>query len=351
MRYKLLGRSGLRVSELALGTMTFGTDWGWGADKEESRRIFDAYVDEGGNFIDTANRYTFGTSERYVGEFIREDRDRFVLATKFTITHPHMQGDPNAGGSHRKSLAFNLRRSLERLGTDFIDLYWVHMWDRMTPLEETLRALDDVVREGRVHHTGYSDAPAWVVSRANTMAELRAWTPFSALQVRYSLVDRTPERDLLPMARHMDLAVTPWAVLGAGVLTGKYTREGGTTGDERLLTEEDRARVSLTERNLAIARVVDEVAEEAGCTPSQASIAWMLAQPGVIVPIMGARTVAQLEDNLGALQVNLTREQLARLDEASAVEPGFPHDFLASNMVRDLMYGGQLENIDDHRPR
>jgi aryl-alcohol dehydrogenase-like predicted oxidoreductase len=349
MRYKLLGRSGVRVSQLALGTMTFGTDWGWGADKEESKRIFDAYVDAGGNFLDTANRYTFGTSERYVGEFIRGDRDRFVLATKFTITHPHMQGDPNAGGSHRKSLMFNLKRSLERLVTKHVDLYWVHMWDRLTPLEETLRALDDVVRDGRIHYTGYSDAPAWIVSRANTIAEHRGWTPFSALQVRYSLVDRSVERDLLPMARHMDLAVTPWAILGAGVLTGKYTHDGATTGDERLLTEEERAKVSLTDRNLGIARAVDEVAYEAGCMSSQVAIAWMLAQPGVIVPILGARTLAQLEENLGALDVNLTKEQLGRLDEASAIEMGFPHDFLASEMVRSLMYGDRLDTIDDHR--
>ena len=350
MRYKLLGRSGLRVSEMALGTMTFGTDWGWGADREESRRIFDAYVAAGGNFIDTANRYTFGTSERFVGEFIEGDRDRFVVATKFTITHPHMQGDPNAGGSHRKSLMFNLRRSMERLGVDHVDLLWVHMWDRMTPVEETLRALDDVVRAGMVHHVGWSDAPAWVVSRANAIAECRGWTRFNALQLRYSLVERTPERELMPMARELDLAVTPWAILGAGVLTGKYTREGGTTGTERLLVEEDRARASLTERNLAIAREVDAVAAEVGCTPSQAAIAWLRSRPGVIVPILGARSLEQVQENLGALEVDLSPGHLARLDEVSAIEMGFPTDFLESPFVRDLMYGGLFDDIDDHRP-
>jgi aryl-alcohol dehydrogenase-like predicted oxidoreductase len=350
MRYKLLGRSGLRVSEMALGTMTFGTDWGWGSDKEGSKRVFDAYVEAGGNFIDTANRYTFGTSERYVGEFIRGDRDRYVVATKFTITHPHMQGDPNAGGSHRKSLMFNLRQSMERLGVDHVDLLWVHMWDRMTPIEETLRALDDVVASGRVHYIGWSDAPAWVVARANTMAELRGWTRFNALQLKYSLVERTPERELLPMARELDMAVTPWAILGAGALTGKYTREGGTTGDERLLVEEDRARVALTERNLGIAREVDAVASEAGCNPAQAAIAWMRSRPGVIVPIVGARTRTQMEENLGALDVTLTAGQLERLDEVSAAEPGFPADFLESPFVRNLMYGGLFDEIDDHRP-
>ena len=350
MRYKLLGGSGLRVSEMALGTMTFGTDWGWGSDKGTSKAVFDAYVEAGGNFIDTANRYTFGTSEEYVGEFIKGDRDRFVVATKYTITHAHKQGDPNAGGSHRKSLMFNLRRSMERLGVDYVDLLWVHMWDRMTPIEETLRALDDVVASGKVHYIGWSDAPAWVVARANTMAEHRGWTRFNALQLKYSLVERTPERELLPMARDLDLAVTPWAILGAGTLTGKYTREGGTTGQERLLVEEDRARVALTDRNLAIAREVDAVAADAGCTSSQAAIAWMRSRPGVIVPILGARTKAQLEDNLGALEVDLSHEQLARLNQVSAIEPGFPTDFLAAPFVRDLMYGGLYNDIDDHRP-
>ena len=346
--YKLLGRSGLRVTEMALGTMTFGTDWGWGADKEESRRIFDAYTEAGGNFIDTANRYTDGTSERYVGEFIAGDRDRYVIATKYTITN--RDGDPNAAGNHRKNLQFSLRKSMERLGVDYVDLLWVHMHDRLTPIEETMRALDDVVRAGKVLYVGISDVPAWVVSQANTMADLRGWTRFNALQIRYSLVDRTPERDLLPMARALDLAVTPWAILGAGVLTGKYTREGGTTGDERLLTEPARAKVALTERNLTIARIVDEVASEEGCTPSQTAIAWMRARPGVIVPILGARSLVQVEDNLGALDVKLSADQLTRLDEASTIEPGFPHDFLESDFVRNLMYSGQWDRIEEHRP-
>ncbi len=350
MRLKLLGRSGLRVSEMALGTMTFGTDWGWGSDKEESKRVFDAYVEAGGNFIDTANRYTFGTSERYVGEFIKGDRDRFCVATKFTITHPHMQGDPNAGGSHRKSLLFNLRRSLERLGTDYVDLLWVHQWDRTTPVEETLRALDDVVASGQVHYIGYSDAPAWVVSRANAIAEGRGWTRFNALQLKYSLIERTPERELLPMARELDLAVTPWAILGAGLLSGKYLREGRTDGSERLLTEEERARAVCTERNMAISRQVEAVAAEAGCTSAQVAIAWMRTRPGVIVPILGARSVGQLEENLGAMGVRLTSDQLDRLDRASAIEPGFPTDFLESDFVREMMYGGRWDDIDDHRP-
>jgi aryl-alcohol dehydrogenase-like predicted oxidoreductase len=348
MRYRLLGRSGLRVSEMALGTMTFGTDWGWGSDKDESRRVFDAYVDAGGNFIDTANRYTDGTSERYVGDFIKGDRDRFVVATKYTISE--VEGDPNTGGNHRKNLNRSLGRSMERLDVDYVDLLWVHMWDRTTPIEETLRALDDVVASGKVHYIGWSDVPAWVVARANTMADLRGWTRFNALQLKYSLIERTPERELLPMAREMDLAVTPWAILGAGVLTGKYTREGGTNGTERLLTDEERARVALTEGNLDIAKALDEVSADAGCTPSQGAIAWMRAQPGNIVPILGARSLDQMRDNLGGLDVDLSTDQLDRLDQASDIDPGFPTDFLRAPFVRNLMYSGKWDDIDDHRP-
>ena len=221
MRYKLLGRSGLRVSELALGTMTFGPDWGWGASKEESRRIFDAYADAGGNFIDTANRYTNGTAERYVGEFIAADRSHFVVATKYSLFT--RRGDPNASGNSLKNMVQALEESLKRLAVDYVDLYYVHAWDFMTPVEEVMRGLDDLVRAGKVLYVGISDTPAWVVSQANTLADLRGWSRFVALQIRYSLLDRAVERDLLPMARAFDLAVTPWSVLGAGVLSGKYT--------------------------------------------------------------------------------------------------------------------------------
>ena len=295
-----------------------------------------------------ANRYTDGTSERYIGEFIKGDRDRYVLATKYTITN--VDGDPNAAGNHRKNLNYSLRLSMERLDVDYVDLLWVHMWDRTTPIEETLRALDDVVRSGKVHYIGWSDVPAWVVARANTMADLRGWTRFNALQLKYSLIERTPERELLPMARELDLAVTPWAIVGAGVLTGKYTREGGTDGTERLLTDEERARVALNERNLCIASALDGVAAEAGCTPSQAAIAWMRARPGNIVPILGARSLAQMEDNLGALDVDLPTDQLEELDEVSAIDLGFPTSFLEAPFVRNLMYSGTWNRIDDHRP-
>ena len=223
MRYKLLGNSGLRVSELCLGTMTFGEEWGWGASKSECRKMFDMFVEAGGNFIDTANRYTEGTSEKFVGEFISDMREQIVLATKYTLYTK--QGDPNAAGNHRKNMVQALENSLRRLKTDYIDLYWVHAYDYMTPVEEMMRALDDMVRAGKVLYIGVSDTPAWVVSQANTMAQLRGWTPFSALQIEYSLIARTPERDLLPMARAFDLAVTPWGAIGGGVLTGKYNKK------------------------------------------------------------------------------------------------------------------------------
>src|ERR671929_1690213 len=222
MKYQLLGKSGLRVSELCLGAMTFGEEWGWGASKEECDKIFNAYVDAGGNFIDTANNYTGGTSEKYVGEFISGDRDRFVLATKYTSNT--RRGDPNAGGNHRKNIAQSLETSLKRLNTDYIDLYWVHAWDPLTPIEETMRALDDMVRAGKILYIGISDAPAWVVSQANTLANLKGWTEFTGLQIEYSLIERTPERELLPMADALNIGVTAWSPLGGGVLTGKYNK-------------------------------------------------------------------------------------------------------------------------------
>lgn len=340
MRYRLLGRSGLRVSELALGTMTFGNDWGWGADRDESKRQFDAFAGRGGNFIDTANRYTEGSSERLVGEFVKADRDHFVVATKYTLFD--RKGDPNFSGNHRKNLVRSVEASLGRLDTGFIDLLWVHMWDFTTRVDEVLRGLDDLVRQGKVTYIGISDTPAWIVSQANTMADLMGWTAFSALQLRYSLIDRAAERDLLPMARALDLAVTPWSVLGAGVLSGKYNRDTAAKGRAAQGGARDA-------RNLAIAEVAGAVAEEIGATASQVAIGWAMQQPGVIIPLLGARNVTQLDDNLGALDVVLTDEQLKRLNEASAFDPGFPHDFLAQDAMRDLRTGGTWKEIENHR--
>lgn len=341
MRYKLLGRSGLRVAEFALGTMTFGDEWGWGATREESRRMFDTYVADGGNFIDTANRYTEGTAEKLVGEFIAADRESFVVATKYTLFSK--KGDPNASGNHRKNMMQSVEASLKRLNTDYVDLLWVHAWDFLTPVDEVMRGLDDLVTQGKVHYVGISDTPAWVVARANTMAELRGWSRFVALQIRYSLIDRTAERELIPMANALDLAITPWSILGAGTLSGKYAHGKRP--------EEGRAKegAAKNDRNLAIADVVADVAKEAGCTSSQVAIAWIRQQPGVFIPLLGARNAEQLRDNLFTARVTLTDEMMMRLDEVTAIDAGFPNNFLESSAVRELVYGGTYDQIDVHR--
>jgi aryl-alcohol dehydrogenase-like predicted oxidoreductase len=342
-RYRLLGRSGLRVSPLALGTMTFGTDWGWGADRDESRRIFDAYVDRGGNFIDTANQYTNGTAEQLVGELAAERRERLVLATKFTLaTRPN---DPNAGGNHRKSMVRSVEQSLARLKTDYIDLLYLHAWDGLTPVDEIARAFDDLVRAGKVLYAGISDTPAWQVARMQAIADIRGWTPFVALQIPYNLVERTVERDLLPMAKEMGLGAIPWSPLASGVLAGKYSRADLAIGAGSAEPSGSRKNVAaangmLHARALEIAELVKSVAAELGKTPSQVAIAWTLANPGVTSPILGVRTLAQLEDNLGALDVILPPRQLEQLDRASAIERGFPHDFLEQPMVQRVMRAG-----------
>jgi aryl-alcohol dehydrogenase-like predicted oxidoreductase len=335
--------------------MTFGEEWGWGASKEESHKMFDVFAEAGGNFIDTANIYTGGTSEKYVGEFISSERGRFVLATKYV--NNMRRGDPNAGGSHRKNLVQSLEGSLKRLNTDYIDLYWVHVWDFMTPVEEVMRALDDMIRAGKVLYVGVSDAPAWIVSQANTLGELKGWTPFIGLQIEYSLVQRTPERDLLPMARAFDIGVTAWSPLGSGVLTGKYNKENQQkrkSEPNRLaamkdMASEDWVNALLNDRNMSIAEEVQSIANEIGCSPAQVAINWIRQQKGVIIPIIGARKVSQIKDNLGCLDFELTREQLKRLDEKSRIELGFPHDFLASEFIQNILYGGTLSLIHNHR--
>ena len=339
MRYRLLGGSGLRVSELCLGTMTFGEDWGWGAPREVSRRILERFAEAGGNFLDTANNYTNGTSERFVGEFLASDRDRFVVATKYSLST--RRDDPNAGGNQRKNMVRALEASLRRLGTDHVDLYWLHMWDGMTPVEEVMRAFDDLVRAGKVLYVGLSDTPAWVVARAVTLAELRGWVRPVAVQAPYSLADRGVERELLPMARGLDLTVTPWGLLEGGELTGKYDsgsdeprRYGDSTPGERVR---------------AIAAEVAAVAAEVGRTPSQVAIAWVRRQQAGarIIPILGARTEEQVKDNLGVLEFDLGPEDLARLEAAATFDLGFPRSFLESAHVRDLIFGETYDLIDD----
>ncbi|NMO17416.1 aldo/keto reductase [Pyxidicoccus fallax] len=339
--YRLLGRSGLRVSPLSLGTMTFGSDWGWGADVEESRRLFDTYVDRGGNFIDTASFYTNGSSEQLVGTFSEGKRERLVLATKYTLaTRP---GDPNSGGNHRKNMVRTVEQSLARMKTDYIDLLYLHAWDGTTPVEEVLRAMDDLVRAGKVLYLGISDTPAWQVSRMQALADVRGWTPFVALQIEYSLIQRTVERELMPMARELGLGVIPWSPLASGVLTGKYSKADLEPAGSGIATSRKgvaQVSGSLSARGLAIAEVVKEVARSVERTPAQVALAWTLRNPAVTSPIIGARTLAQLEDNLGALEVELPDNVLARLHEASAIEMGFPHDFLATPAMQATMSGG-----------
>jgi aryl-alcohol dehydrogenase-like predicted oxidoreductase len=331
VRYVQLGNSGMRVSEVCLGTMTFGDERGegWGATRQEAQRIFESFVGEGGNFFDTANNYVAGTSERYLGELVASERDRFVIATKYTAAT--RAGDPNAIGNHRKNLVQSLDASLERLQTDYIDLFWVHAWDSLTPLDELMRALDDVVRAGKVLYVGASNTPAWVVARANMLAELRGWTPFSAIQIEYSLIQRTVECDLLPMASALEIAALAWAPLGRGLLTGKYSRPEAGSVERGRLSREDARR---DERNLAIARAVDQVADELDVPSSQVALAWLCQQAGLTIPIVGARTADQLVENLGALSLVLEQEHLQRLDEVSRIALGFPHDFLEGLRTR-----------------
>ncbi len=346
VKYKLLGKSGLRVSELCLGTMTltFGEDWGWGASKDESRQIFDTFVEAGGNFIDTANGYTDGSSEKIVGELIAADRERFVVATKYSFPN-HLgdrNGNPNGSGNHRKNLMQSLEGSLKRLNTDYVDLFWLHAWDFTTPVEEVMRAFDDMVRQGKALYIGISDTPAWIVAEANTLARCYGWTPFVAMQIEYSLVQRTPERDLLPMAKAFDLAVTPWSPLAGGVLTGKYTQSNGSS-------QSTSRGQDIPERSLKIAQTVGEMARELGRSSAQIALAWIRTQSPQMIPILGARKLEQLQDNLKCLDVTLSPEQLQRLNQVSQIELGFPHDFLGSDMIHDRLFGGTFEAIDNPR--
>ncbi|MDZ7931084.1 aldo/keto reductase [Rhodococcus sp. NPDC076796] len=339
--YRLLGRSGLRVSPLSLGTMTFGDAWGWGADEKDSKRIFDAYLDAGGNMVDTANIYTDGQSERYLGEFLRGRRDSVVVATKYAATRD--PSDPNAGGGGRKSLRGSVEASLKNLGTDYIDLLYLHAWDGVTPGEEVIASLGDLVRSGKVLYLGISDTPAWEVARMQTLADVRGRPSFAALQVEYSLIERTTERELLPMAADLGLGVIPWAPLGGGVLTGKYTAADLVTpgSDAPAGTRRDHAKANktLNTRGLAIADAVVEVARQIGVTPAQVALAWTLRHPSVVSSLIGARTPKQLQQNISALDVTFDESHLDTLHAASDIDLGFPHEFLTRPMVRGVTTG------------
>jgi aryl-alcohol dehydrogenase-like predicted oxidoreductase len=331
MKYRLLGNSGLRVSEAALGTMTFGEDWGWGAAKDEARKVYETYREAGGNFIDTANVYTNGSSERFVGEFIKDHRQSIVLATKYSNAMPG--NDPNAAGNHRKNLMQSVDASLSRLQTDYIDLYWVHIWDQLTPVEEVMRGLDDLVRQGKILYTGISDAPAWWVAQANTLAELRGWSRFVAIQVEYSLIQRTVERELVPMAKALNLGVLAWSPLANGILSGKY-HGTGNAGAGRMSRPEMQEYLPDQERTERIVTTLKSVAEQTGHSMPQVALAWLRQRPTPVIPILGARKVSQLQDNLASLELNLSAEQVKSLDDASSIEPGFPHYLYNAQMTR-----------------
>ena len=342
MNYKLLGKSGLRVSEFALGTMTFGDDWGWGAPKDEAQKVYNAFREVGGNFIDTANIYTNGTSETFLGEFMEGHRESMVLGTKYT--NAAAGTDPNAGGNHRKSMMRSVEASLKRLQTDYIDLYWVHIWDQITPVEEIMRGLDDLVRQGKILHVGISDFPAWWIAQANTLASLRGWSPFVALQMEYSLVERTVERELIPMARALNLGVTAWSPLSRGVLTGKYHGHGSSESG-RMSADMMKQFMPEEQRTGRIVAAVKTVADQMGRSMAQVALAWLRSRPVPVIPIIGARKLSQFQDNFASIDLSLSADQLKALDEASRIELGFPYDIYAKDMVRALMHGGMSDQI------
>ncbi len=337
MNYKLLGNSGLRVSPLCLGTMTFGEDWGWGSSKETSKAIFDTFMEAGGNFIDTADVYTEGSSERILSDLIQADRDHVVLASKYSLSNT--THNPNKSGNHRKNLVQSVEASLKRLKTDHIDILFVHAWDYTTPFEEVMRSLDDLVKQGKVFYLGISDAPAWVVSMSNTWAIDKGMSPYIVNQIEYNLTERTPERDLLPMSQALNLGVMAWSPLATGILTGKYL-------DDEVKGTRNEAKTSyrFNEKNERIARTVVEVASEIGCSPAQLSLAWLVKQN--IIPIIGARKIDQLKDNLQSVDIHISNEQMARLNEVSSIDLGFPHDFVLRDGAKKMMYGDMANKIE-----
>jgi aryl-alcohol dehydrogenase-like predicted oxidoreductase len=341
--YYTLGRSGLRVSRLALGAMTFGTEWGWGADEDTARQLFNTYIDAGGNFIDTADLYTNGTSETWIGKFIAERnlRDRTVITTKFTYNAE--PGNPNAGGNGRKNMLRAVEGSLKRLGTDYIDLYILHTWDTITPAEEVMRTLDDLVHSGKVRHIGLSDTPAWYATRAQTLAEWRGYEPLSTLQLEYSLVERNIEREFVPLGIELGMGIMVWSPLASGLLSGKYKpSEGGSIGEGRLETMKGSSNPGFqkfSDRNWAIVAELEKVAVELDRSMAQVAVNWTANRPGIASVIIGATKQAQLDDNLKALEFELPIELANRLEAVSHPETQFPYSFF-DNEIQGMIHGG-----------
>ena len=341
--FVLLGRSGLRVTRLCLGTMTFGTEWGWGNSEDTARQIFDRYLDAGGNFIDTADGYTNGSSETLIGKFLQQrgDRERVVIGTKYSFGRE--QGNANSGGNGRKNLYNALHSSLKRLQTDYIDLYWLHTWDGTTPVDEVMSVLDDVVRAGKVRYIGFSNVPGWYLGRAQTLAELRGWTRLVALQFEYSLVERSLEFEYVPAAREFGLGLTPWSPLGGGILSGKYKRtEQGVSGDGRgaSVTEHPVLGRHFRDRNFRIAEEVVNVARQLGRTPAQVALNWVANRPAVDSTIIGATKINQLDDNLTALDFQIPPELAERLHAVSAPEIHYPYNFFYGPGMQEMVNAG-----------
>lgn len=351
MKYKVLGSSGLKVSEICLGAMTFGEEFGIGAPETECRVLFDSYIEAGGNFIDTADMYNAGTSERMLADFLTGHRDYIVLASKYSLST--RTDDPNAGGSHRKNLVQSLEASLARMQTDYIDLYWVHGWDGSTEMEQTMRALDDLVRAGKILHIGISNAPAWVISAANTLAMERNMTPFTAMQLHYNLLERSIERDYFALAKAQNMAITPWSPLAGGFLSGKFNRNSDVSAQEGArLTSSPRGGQLLKDGDkLAIAEGLTAIATRIGCSTAQLALAWMMRRSDVcVVPIIGARKLSQLTDNLGAAEVELTGADIAEIDAMTALVPEYPHSLYASEFFQTMMYGDVRSQIQLNDP-
>lgn len=342
MQYKMFGQTGLRVSEVALGTGTFGTEWGWGCTREESASLFGKFVDAGGNLFDCADGYQNGQAETFLGELIRHDRDNFIVSTKYTTAVGARSIAKT--GNNRKAMMHGIEGSLKRMGTDYVDIFWVHLPDQVTPVEEIARGLEDVVRDGKARFIGFSDFPAWRVSRAATLAELRGWTRPAAIQIEFSLAERSAERELIPMADGYGFAVMIWAALGGGILTGKYRR--GETG--RLDRGGGAIRHMSAEREGRILDALESVSAALGATPAQVAIAWVRSRetPGSsFIPILGARTLSQLSDNLAAIELRLDPVHCAMLNDASAIEAGFPHEVITRDYIYDLQSGGLWDSI------
>ena len=322
--------------------MTFGEEWGWGSPRDEARKVYDAFREAGGNFIDTANFYTNGTSESFIGEFMKDHRQSVVLATKYSNAPPG--ADPNAAGNQRKNMMQSVEASLKRLHTDYIDLYWVHIWDQITPVEEVMRGLDDLVRAGKALYVGISDAPAWWIAQANTLAHLRGWSPFIGLQIEYNLIERTVERELVPMAKALNLGLTAWSPLARGMLTGKYHGHGSSE-QGRMNNDTMKGLMPEKQRTERIVAAIKTVSDETGRSMAQIALAWLRYRPVPVIPIIGARKLSQLQDNLASLELALSADQLRTLDEASRIELGFPYSIYALESARSTMYGGLRDQI------